>query len=72
MLTILLTALTGHMQEIYYFFGEDWVQILHEYLAYGILVLAGLHILGVFHASWVWRENLPMSMIHGRRKAPKS
>jgi cytochrome b len=65
---ILLTVLTGHIQEIYFFFGEDWAHNLHRYLAYTALGLVILHVLGVFHASWVWKENLVGSMLHGRRR----
>lgn len=70
-LVTMVTVLTGHMMEIYYFFGEDWLQLLHEYLAYGILALSALHILGVLHASHLWKENLTFSMFHGRRKPLK-
>lgn len=68
-LTTMLTVLTGHIQEIYFFFGEDWVQLLHEYMAYAILALAAFHVFGVLHASRLWKENLSFSMIHGRRRS---
>lgn len=40
---VLGLALTGWMQGLDAFWGDEWLQELHEWLANGLIVLAGLH-----------------------------
>ncbi len=64
-----LLAITGcMMEEIDYFWGEEWLENLHELLANGLLGLVCLHVAAAIYESFQLRENLPMSMITGRRK----
>jgi len=65
--TILVGA-TGWLSTTDRFFGSDAMEEAHEILANLMLVLAGLHILGVIHASWRHRENLVLSMLTGRKR----
>ena len=66
--TILVGA-TGWLNTTDWFFGSDFMEEAHELLANVMLALAGLHILGVLHASWRHRENLVLSMVTGRKRA---
>ena len=64
-----LLGITGYMmEEIDYFWGEEWLENLHELLANGLLGLVCLHVAAAIYESFQLRENLPMSMITGRRK----
>lgn len=65
MLTIAATIALGHMQTLDRFWGVELLEDLHEAAATAILVLVGLHVLGVIHASLHHRENLVISMIDG-------
>ncbi|OLP58100.1 cytochrome B [Xaviernesmea oryzae] len=63
------TALTGWMQTLDAFWGEDWVSAVHETLANAIMVIAGFHIAAAIIESLRHRENLIWSMITGRKRA---
>ncbi|MDW8371653.1 MAG: cytochrome b/b6 domain-containing protein, partial [Geminicoccaceae bacterium] len=45
------------------------VEEVHEAAANGLLVLIGLHVLGVLAESWREGENLVRAMITGRKRA---
>lgn len=69
MLLILGLGISGYMmQEIDYFWGEDWLEELHEAMANLILLLVPLHVLGALREGYRKRDNLIKSMIHGYRK----
>jgi len=68
MLLILGLGITGYMmEEIDYFWGEDWVEEVHEIMAYMILVLLPLHILGAIKEGILKKDNLITAMFHGYR-----
>jgi cytochrome b len=62
-------SVTGWMTTLDAFWGEDWLEELHEALANAILVLALLHAAAALFESWRHRENLVWAMVTGRKKA---
>ncbi len=65
-------GLTGWAsQEVDALFGVDWPLDLHSWLANAVLVLVCVHVLGAIYESVRMRENLPWSMITGRRRQPR-
>ncbi len=63
------TAITGYMMTTDAYWGAKWVEKLHETLAHGTLVLAGLHVLGVVVSSLMHGENLVKAMWTGRKRS---
>jgi cytochrome b len=69
LLTVLIgTVITGYMMTTDAYWGSKWVEKLHEAFAYGSLLLAGLHLLGVAVSSLLHRENLVKAMWTGRKR----
>ncbi|MHC5349368.1 cytochrome b/b6 domain-containing protein [Metapseudomonas furukawaii] len=56
------------MEEVDYFWGEDLPRDIHVLMADSLLALAGLHVLAALVESVRMKENLPWSMVTGRRK----
>jgi cytochrome b len=46
----------------------EWVSELHEVVANGMLLFIGVHIAGVVVSSWLHKENLPRTMVTGRKE----
>ena len=71
-IALLATCITGYLippgsgEET-----ENWLSELHEALASGTLVLAGLHVAGVIFSSIAQGENLVRAMITGKKRAPE-
>ncbi len=63
------TALTGWMYTLDAFWGAEWVEDIHEFLANMMLVLVATHVAGVVWASIRHKENLVRAMIVGRKRA---
>lgn len=55
-----------------FFWGEAWLEQLHALLAWLLLVLIALHIVGVVFTSVRHRENLVRAMVDGAKRAPKA
>jgi len=70
--TLALTGITGWMQELDYFWGEDWLQTLHETLATTVLCAVVIHVSAVLTIQIRYRTPLIQGMTHGHpRKASK-
>ncbi|MCL7461822.1 cytochrome b/b6 domain-containing protein [Pseudomonas sp. NW5] len=71
MLCILGLGVSGFlMTEIDYFWGEELPEEIHEALANTLAALVGLHVAAALLESLRLKENLPLSMITGRRRLP--
>lgn len=65
----LAIAGTGIMMTMDRFWGQKWVEDVHEAVVHVTLVLIALHVLGVVVASLEHGENLVRSMFTGRKRS---
>lgn len=68
MLMLAAIGVTGWMMGLDAYWGEEWLEEVHEFLANGLLALIGLHIVGVLWSSYRHRENLVRGMITGVKR----
>lgn len=69
MLTILSLGVTGWLQGTDAFFGEEWLMELHEVLANGMLLAAGLHAAAAILMGRLERVRLVRAMITGVKQS---
>lgn len=70
MLGIFLLGVTGYMmQEMDYFWGEQWVEDAHEWIANSVMALVIVHLSAALFESYRLKENLPLSMVTGKRRS---
>ncbi|MDM0025597.1 cytochrome b/b6 domain-containing protein [Variovorax saccharolyticus] len=69
---VILLGVTGWMSRLDAFWGDERLQEVHAWLADALLAAVALHLLGVGVMSWRWRENLPATMVTGRRRETTS
>lgn len=68
MLGIVALGVTGYaMEEIDYFWGDERLHRIHGWISDIVTALAALHVVAAIVQSLWLRENLPLSMITGRR-----
>ncbi|WP_269532296.1 cytochrome b/b6 domain-containing protein [Chitinimonas sp. BJYL2] len=60
-------GLTGWLMGTDMFWGEEWVEEIHEALANSLMVLVPLHVLAAIMASLHERDNLIAAMVHGKK-----
>lgn len=65
---VTLVGFTGWLYTTDRFWGIAWVEELHSTLSDLLFLFVALHILGVVFTSVRHRENLPASMLHGRKR----
>ncbi|AIS11542.1 cytochrome B561 [Pseudomonas chlororaphis subsp. aurantiaca] len=64
-------ALSGFlMQEVDALWGADWPMWIHELAADGLAALVLLHVSAALYESLRLNENLPLSMLTGKRRQP--
>lgn len=68
---VIALGITGYMQGTDMFWGEEWVQELHEALASTLIVCAGLHALAAIVMSRLERTNLVAAMLTGVKRRPR-
>lgn len=68
MTLVLALGLTGWMQELDAFWGEEWLQDLHEWLANGLLTAAGLHAAAALAMGRLERTRLVRAMVTGEKR----
>ena len=69
LLAMLLLAVSGFlMTEVDALWGEDWPMAVHTYSADALLGLVAVHVAAAVFESLRLRENLPLSMLTGRRR----
>ena len=69
LLALLTIGISGFlMQEVDALWGADWPQQIHETAADMLLALVCVHVLAAVFESIQVRDNLPLSMLTGRRK----
>ena len=68
MLCVLSLAVTGFMMWTDAFFGIEWVQDAHDWIADIMMGGVALHVLGALVESYHEKRNLVASMIHGYKR----
>lgn len=63
---VLGLAVTGFMMGTDKYWGEEWVEEIHEQISDGLMILIGIHLLGVFIDSIRHRRKTWLNMINGR------
>ena len=69
LITLIGVCASGWLYTTDAYWGEKWVEELHEALTNVLLLLVALHIGGVIFSSWRHGENLVTAMLHGRKRA---
>ena len=70
LLCVLALGLTGWLYTTDWFWGDALVDALHHELAWALLVLAVMHVVGVLFTSLRHHENLLRAMCSGVKRAP--
>ena len=68
MALVLALGFTGWLQGTDAFWGEEWLQEVHEWLANGLLLAAGLHAAAAVMMGRVERVNLVRAMVTGVKR----
>jgi cytochrome b len=56
------------LEEIDYFWGVEWVETVHSWIADSLIALVAIHVFAALFESYRLKENLPLSMITGKRR----
>lgn len=66
-LLVLSLGMTGFMMGLDAFWGEDWLEELHEVLSTAVYALVTLHLVGIIFDSIKHKRKTWMGMIHGKK-----
>lgn len=66
---VLLVGVTGWLQGLDPFWGEEWLQQIHEVLAYVLAACASVHVAAAIATSYTRRVNLVKAMVTGEKPA---
>lgn len=61
-----LTAISGWMRGWSIFWGEDWIQMLHEYAADALMAMVFIHVIGVLVMQRLSKRRLVKAMVTGK------
>ena len=67
---VLALGVTGWMTRLDAFWGDETLHDVHVWLAHALVAAVAVHVAGVAAMAWRWRENLVLSMVSGRKRAP--
>jgi cytochrome b len=70
MLLVATVGTSGWMMGLDRFWGVGWVETLHETAANILIGAVALHVIGAIVESVRHRENLPLAMVTGYKRAP--
>lgn len=65
---VIALGITGWMQGTDAYFGEEWLQELHELLAHALLISAGLHAASAIVMGRIVRTRLVKAMVTGTKE----
>ncbi|MGM3273872.1 cytochrome b/b6 domain-containing protein [Ralstonia sp. 24A2] len=65
---ILALGLTGWLSRLDAFWGEDWPQDVHAWLAYALAALVIVHVSAAILMSGLHQDNLILAMLTGKKK----
>ncbi|MES2039437.1 MAG: cytochrome b/b6 domain-containing protein [Pseudomonadota bacterium] len=71
LICVALLVLTGWAMGTDLLWGYAWPVLVHVTIAWAMVVLIGLHVLGVVFTSWQHHENLAKAMISGNKAVPE-
>lgn len=64
---VMLLGITGYLMESDVFFGDEWLEELHEFFANALLLAAAVHVLAAWLMGKIEKVNLVKAMITGRK-----
>jgi cytochrome b len=64
--------LSGWLYRSDRFWGDETVELVHRWLAWTMVGLVVVHVIGVLVVSRRHRENLVVAMIDGRKRMPSN
>jgi len=65
---VIALAISGYLMSTDEYFGEEWLESLHGFLANALLAIVLLHITAALAESWRHGENLVRSMFTGNKR----